>query len=596
MYFGRVNVMGLWDFIYRYFWWFGKAILKIYPNLPETLRKSGMDIYPEAYASFVGFLTIASIIVSVLTAFLFITFKFSLFSLPIIIIIPFIMFIFAVHFPGLLGSSRSGAIDGEIPYTTAYLSIMVASGVSPYEAFERISKAKKIFTKSSELSQRFILLVDVLGMDPLTAFSMLSLRTPSATVRDLLTGYISTVRSGGDIVDYLTKKARLLFSEILVKMKIIADRLASLLEAYLALILLTAISFSTLYFINVAIAAAALPALSGTAMFLFMYIFLPFLSFMIIYLSDIIQYKEPWIDYRPYIVFVGITIPLTIFITLFGLYFPSILPTNHPFRYNYVTVAITSVINYISSLTNIPNYLIPSLTISFAFLVSTIPSAVYHMMVSREYKVINGITKFLRDLVEIRKTGLSPERSIIELSKNNYGVFSKYLKKMAMQLSLGIPLSRIVNEFFRKILLWRAKVLLYILTDAIEVGGGTIEILEHLAWFAESVETIDDEKRKNLRTLLIVPYVGAIIVVATIILLTAFLGALTIRIAAYASAVQIVLPSIVLNVYIMGLVAGKVSSGSMASGFKHATILVFIVIIMLIMSPYMGGLFASIAG
>lgn len=585
--------MKFWDFVYKHFWWFGKAVLRIYPNLPDIVRGSGMCIHPEAYASLVGFLTIVSAIIATTASVMFILLGYTFPLLSIIIIIPFFVLLFMVHLPYLIGSSRSGAIDGEIPYTTAYLSIMVASGVSPYGAFERISKAKKVFPKSSDLSQRFILLVRVLGRDPLTAFSMLSLRTPSATVRDLLTGYISTVRSGGDVIDYLTKKARIMFSEILVKMKIIADRLGSLLEAYLALILLTTISLSTLYFINVAIAAVALPGLIGPSMFLLMYVLLPFLSIMIMYISDIVQYKEPWIDYRPYIVFIGITIPLIIFIIVFGLYLPNTLPINHPFRHNPITTTIVDIVERLSSLTGVPDYLYTSLMLAFALLISTSLSTLYELYISREYKVVYGITKFLRDLVEIRKTGLSPERSIIELSQNNYGVFTKFLKKMAMQLSLGISLSRIINDIFKNVIVWRARVLLYMLTDAIEVGGGTIENLENLAWFAESVDAIEDEKKKSLRTLLIVPYVGAIIVVSTIILLASFLGSLVVRVAAYKVAAQTILPSVVLNVYLMGLVAGKVSEGSIAAGFKHALILMLITILVLIASPYIGGAFAS---
>ncbi|HDJ89769.1 MAG TPA: secretion system protein, partial [Thermoprotei archaeon] len=524
----RVTRMKFWDFIYKYFWWFGKAILKLYPNIPESVRRSGMSIYPEAYASFIGFITILSAIISIILSIIIIYFQIFPLILSIIVILPFLTLVFMTHLPYLIGSGRAGALDGEIPYTTAYLSIMVASGVSPYGAFERISRARKVFPRSSDLSQRFILLVRVLGRDPLTAFSILASRTPSATVKDLLTGYISTVRSGGDVIDYLTKKARIMFSEILVKMKIIADRLGSLLEAYLALILLTTISLSTLYFINVAIAAVALPALSGLSMFLLLYVLLPFLSIMIMYISDLVQYKEPWIDYRPYIVFFGITIPVTIFIIVFGLYLPSVLPKYHPFSQNPITLSIINVVNSIASLTNIPDYLYSSLMVTFALFVATLPSAIYTLFISREYKIVYGITKFLRDLVEIRKTGLSPERSVIELAQNNYGVFSKHLKRVAMQLSLGISLSRIISGLFKKIIVWRARVLLYMLTDAIEVGGGTIENLENLAWFAENVDAIEEEKKKSLRTLLIVPYVGAIIVIITIILLASFLGSLVI--------------------------------------------------------------------
>jgi len=577
--------MKLWDFIYKYFWWFGKAVLKIYPNLPESIRRSGMSIYPEVYASLIGFITILSVAISILLTLILISLGFLSPLLSIIVIIPFLSFILMVHLPYLIGTGRAGAIDGEIPYTTAYLSVMVTSGVSPYDAFERISKSRAVFPRSSDLSQRFVLLVRVLGRDPLTAFSMLAHRTPSPSANDLLTGYITTVRSGGDVGDYLTKKARLLFSEILVKMKIIADKLAGLLEAYLAMTLLTTIALSTMYFVTTSLYAAVTFGLSATGMFIMLYILMPFLSLMIIYITDLTQYKEPWIDYRPYIVYGGISIPLIIFLIVFGLVIPGSLPPGHPFRENILVKAVSSIVLLPANYIHVEDYLRSSLIFIMAFLIGTIPAALYAEYVSHEYKVVYGITKFLRDLVEIRKTGLSPERSIIELSRRNYGVFTKYLKRIALQLSLGIPLSRIINDILKKIIVWRAKVLLYMMTDAIEVGGGTIAVLENLAWFAENIDTIEEEKKKSLRILLIVPYMGAILTILTIILLTVFMGALTIKIAAYRSAANLTLPAIILNVYLMGLVAGKVSAGSIAAGFKHALVLMLISLVTVMAAP-----------
>ncbi len=579
--------MSIWDFVYRYFHWFGRGVLRIYSNLPESIRKSGMHVYPEVYASFVGFLTILTTVLVVVIGSVIVLITGSLLVIPVLILVPFLAFVLLVNLPSIIGSNRAGAIEGELPYTTAYLSIMVTSGVSPYSAFERISKSKTVFPKFSELSQRFILLVRVLGKDPLTAFSALADRTPSASTKDMLTGYITTVRAGGDVGDYLTKKARLLFSEILVKMKIIADRLSGLLEAYLALVLLTTLAMSTMYFINASITVASVPALAGPGMFLLLYVFIPFLSFMIIYLTDLIQYKEPWIDYRPYIMYLGLTVPITVFLMFFGLVLPSILPPGHPFKTNPLVDGIRSMLLWPTYIVPVEGYVEPPLMLTMALIYTTIPSVIYAELKAREYKVINGITRFLRDLVEVRKTGLPPERSIIELSRRNYGLFTRYLKRIAMQLSLGIPLTRIISDINKRILVWRAKVLLYALTDAIEVGGGTIEVLENLAWFAESIEAIEEEKKKTLRTLLIVPYMGGILTVSTIILLAIFLGSLPMSVGGYIAAATLTLPAIVLNVYIMGLVAGKVSAGMTSAGFKHALALMIVTLLILLSTPYL---------
>ena len=577
--------MNFWDWVYKHFEGLGKKILKIYSNLPRDIQRSGIHIYPEAYASFMGFAVLVSGICVIVLSILFYIIGFHL-LIPILIPVPFIVLVILAYLPALIGSSRAGGIEGEFPYTTAYLSMMVMSGLSPYTAFERITKSKEVFSKSAELSQRFILLVRVLGKDPLTAFSMLAQRTPSATVRDLLMGYVTTVRAGGDVIDYLNKKARLFFSEIIVKMKVIADRLAGLLEAYLALVLLSMISLTVMYFVTVSFAGTLSFGISGSTMFLFLYVMIPMISGLVIYLTDITQYKEPWIDYRPYIMFFGLSLPLMVFFIVFGLFLPSALPPGHPLRESFIVSGLNYVLTYPSRAFNLPRYMDSSIAFSIILVLSTLPTTIYTEIFSREYKVVQGITKFLRDLVEIRKTGMSPERSIIELSNRDYGVFTKYLKKMAMQLSLGIPLSRIIQDLFKKIIVWRAKVLLYVMTDTIEVGGGTVEIMDNLAWFAESVEAIDEERKKNLRTLLIVPYMGAILAAATVIMLASFMGSLQFGAGgAYYAAAETTLPAIVLNTFLMGLVAGKVSSGSVAAGFKHALILTLITLIFFLTSP-----------
>ncbi len=574
-----------WDWVYKYFEKPGKYLLSIYYNLPRDIRRSGLHIYPDVYASFVVFATLVSTVICILLAILF--FSLGIYMIvPVFVGLPFFIFLLLIHLPSLIGSSRAGGIEGEFPYTTSYLSMMVMSGLSPYVAFERIIHASKIFTKSSELAQRFILLVKVLGKDPLTAFSVISERTASATVRDLLMGYVTTVRAGGDVVDYLSKKARLMFAEILVKMKIAADRLGGLLEAYLALVLLSMISLTIMYFVTTSFVGFLPFGISPVILFLILYVLIPMISFLVIYLADLLQYKEPWVDWRPYYLFFGVTIPLTAYFTVFGIILYQALPPYNPLRESFLVSGLNTILTAPARAIGLKEYLYPTVGFAMALIISTIPSAIYAELKGREYKIVNGITRFLRDLVEVRKTGISPERAIIELSNRNYGIFTKHLKRIALHLSLGIPLRRIIEDIFKNIIVWRAKVLLFVMTDTIEVGGGTIETMENLAWFAESVEAIDEEKKKNLRTLLIVPYMGAILSTVTIILLAVYMGSLPIIVGAYELAAGMTLPAVVLNNYIMGLVAGKVSSGSTAAGFKHALILTLLALGILLATKF----------
>lgn len=566
--------MKFWDRVYRYFGDYADDILRVTPSLSRNLRRSNIHIHTEVYASLVLFVLVVSagIAVGIGVLGFFIGFPFII---PLVVVIPVLAYLLMLVIPSLIAGSRATAIDGEFPYTISYLGIMVMSGLSPYIAFERILKGSVIFQKTSELAQRFVLLNKILGKDPLTAFAMLSDRNPSSRVRETLSGYISTVKAGGDVIDYLNKRARALFNDLLVAMKIIADRLGGLLESYLAIVLLTMISFTVLYFVTASYSGVIAFGIDTGTMALLLYILMPFISVAIIYLGDVMQYKEPWMDWRPYYMFFGVTIPMATVLSLLGI----VLYGNPSYRTNPLVSVVHDLLVLPMSFSDIPpnlTFVESSIALSMALILSLIPSMIYAEYVAKEYTIINGITRFIRDLVEVRKTGLPPEKSIIELSGRDYGVFSKYLKKIALELMLGVPLRKIIDELFKKIKPWRAKVLLFILTDSIEVGGGTVDVLENLAWFAESIEAIEAEKKRSMRTLMIVPYLGAVLTAFTIVFMAAYMGRIPLASGQFRAAASTVLPSIVLNTYLMGLVAGKVGSGSVAAGFKHALILTIV--------------------
>ncbi|ADV64604.1 type II secretion system F family protein [Desulfurococcus mucosus] len=580
--------MRFWDWVYKYFNWIGKRILKMFPNIGDSIKKSGIHMHSEVYAALTGLVFIVSLAASItLTILLALLFRSPL-GVAITVSIPTLVLLLMVSLPSLYASNRASSIDGEFPFLSSYLSTMVMSGLSPYIAFERILKGSTIFKRTSELAQRFILLNRILGRDPLTAFDELAKRTPSSRVKETLSGYIATVKAGGDVVDYLNKRSRLLFNEMLVGMKIIADRLGGLLEAYLAMILLTMISFTVLYFVTTGFAGVVPFGLSSEGMFFFLYIVMPLLSGVIIYLADLIQFKDPFMDWKPYMVFFATFIPITLLLVVFGVFFYTMLPPYHPLRMNPFT-QLTGRLLLLFNIANPPGYMYSSIALSTALIIASLPGLAYYIYSSREYKVTRGITRFLRDLVEVRKTGLPPERSIIELSPRDYGVFTPHLRKIAMELSIGIPLRRITDEVMRKIRSWIGQVLLFILTDSIEVGGGTVEVLENLAWFAESVEAIEDERKRSLRTLMIVPYMGGILSAVTVIYMVGYMAKLPIQVGTFNQAAGVVLPSIVLNNYVMGIVAGKVSSGRVIAGVVHAVLLTLITLIVMLATPFFTG-------
>ena len=72
------------------------------------------------------------------------------------------------------------------------------------------------------------------------------------------------------------------------------------------------------------------------------------------------------------------------------------------------------------------------------------PTASQYYRISKiNYNAEDSIPAFIRDITESQKTGLSPEKSIVQATKRkDYGPFSKFLDLMRSQIEWGIPLRK----------------------------------------------------------------------------------------------------------------------------------------------------------
>lgn len=149
-----------------------------------------------------------------------------------------------------------------------------------------------------------------------------------------------------------------------------------------------------------------------------------------------------------------------------------------------------------------------------------------------------------------------------------------------------MPFKAIYETFRTRIKSWMGLINMYILVDAIEVGGGTPEILETLTGFSEKLTSLEKEKKAMLRPLLIMPYIGAAILLFCSII---FLGFMRTILYSYSSQsmpftdfATLMLPPLILQSFLTGLVTGKISSGVTSSGFKHGAILVAVAMVLMI--------------
>jgi flagellar protein FlaJ len=239
------------------------------------------------------------------------------------------------------------------------------------------------------------------------------------------------------------------------------------------------------------------------------------------------------------------------------------------------------------------------LGMGLALLIGSAFGTLAHSYYTRRDKAVeHEVTSFMRDLTETRKTGASPEKCVENLSGRNYGAFTEILKTADNQIRWGLPFKVIYDTFKAKITSWLALINIYLLVDAIEVGGGTPETLETLTHFSEELSSLEKEKKESMRPLLIMPYVGAgILIISTLILLgfgQSILASYANQSIPFSEVVTLTLPPLMVQIFFTGLVTGKLSSGTTSGGFKHSLILTLLALVLIpiaayITLPFVGG-------
>ncbi len=552
-----------WSF--RLFGRFAPYVLqKIFPQLKGSLEKGRVRIYPETYISLMFFVVMLTLPVSVFAVGVALTFGFlpilALAFLPLFVILGFLIV------PLNNGSDRSSGLEREMPFAAAYISVMSSGGIAPYTSFKRLTQVDLMPAMSKE-ARDIIKDVEIFGIDPLSALDVAAKKTPLDIFKDFLSGYASTVIIGGDIGHYLERKAEDIFKTRALRVKAAAERLGMLLETFIIVMVMMSLCFYILFAVNGiqngSNASSDISQYSG--ILLYTYIFTPMLSMMFIYLAHSMQPKTPVLDMRPYKVFgLSSVIAIIVFLLLTNFMGTTQLPVFTQLQAFGVDLPVA---------------------LAVALFISAAPAAIIHIRLTKTRTGMEqGVSNFLRDLTEVRKTGLSPEKCIESLSKREYGVFSKELRKISTEISWGIPAKRVMMDFLHRTRSWMVQIVMFLLVETIDVGGGTVAMIESLARFNNLTQEVEKEKKMSVRPYVMMPYLASILLVATTIMMMGLTTGVAVpgvdAPPADNTLMQVVfISSVIFNSYLIGIVAGKISEESVGAGFKHAAILVLISIV-----------------
>jgi flagellar protein FlaJ len=319
------------------------------------------------------------------------------------------------------------------------------------------------------------------------------------------------------------------------------------------------------YILFVVLAASSIGQLMGsggafvspTMSYLVAFLFMPFMSVVFIMLAHNLQ-KSPFPNlkdlYRKAIMFVA---PAFAVIAAFAM-LPSLSNALGPIG-------------------------LPGIT-TICLVATSLPTAIeYHRISKINYNAEDSIPSFIRDITESQKTGLSPEKSIVQATKRkDYGPFSKFLDLVRSQIEWGIPLRKTFDNLRKKIRSWFVIVNFAMVVETIEIGGNSIQSLEILSEYSEKERELQINRRELLKpyVLLAVMWSVLIAVTTTIVALTSNMiagvaGGSVLPLATTSMQAQLNIFSvgIIIQCWISGFFIGKISEGNLGAGFKHAALL-----------------------
>ena len=475
-------------------------------------------------------------------------------------------------------------INRELPFAALLFTLLAASGVTIYESWKKLCNIHLLPTFQRE-AKEIVRQVEVLGYDPLTVMYKRAEGTKSKNYREFLLGYVSSVRSGGNTVNYLESKLRSIFDVQSAAAIRSVERLGTLVEAYAVMLIMTLCSY--ILFIVFATTSvfepmkmSGTPGISTSVVCILIFFATPLISvvFMVIAhmerKSNLIGVKQP--------------------------YYAAILPS----------IAVSSFIAAVTLMPQLQHLTSPQtfpLVITICLLTISIPAAVVYMKIAKmNSDAENAMPSFLRDVTESRKIGLSPEKSIVHATKRmGYGRFSEVLKLIRSQMEWGISIRKIFANVKRKIQTWPVLVNFLILIETIKIGGGPAAALETLTEYSEKQKDVELNTKSLLRPYVILAFIWSVLIALTTTMVAMTIYALTqislpgstaMPLELMQGQVNLFSIGIILQCWLSGFFVGKVNEGTFAAGFKYSAMLVLTAHISLVLSQTsLGGLYGLVS-
>jgi len=444
-------------------------------------------------------------------------------------------------------------IDSELPFFMTIVTLLATSGFGPYTIFLKIKDLDLLPNVRIE-SIKILKKIDILGKDPLAVMSETQGKI-SSDFGEFLTGWVSAIQSGGDVVNYLTAKMNNGFEIYEAQQKELVNKVQTLVETYMTI---QVVVLAVYIIITATSTDSALTTASGPNDIDPLYIVVimpPVVSLLFLFVARRLnKSKIKELDWKK--------------ILMFGI--PGIL----------AAVAI----NQLNVLPDYNLYILAGGLIASAVWPALNFKAKYAFSLDAEA----ATAVIMRDVAEARKSGLGPEKCVIRSTqRKDFGLFNRVANGIANKLQWGMTLDDIYEFIKKETMDFQILINFKVLFEIISAGGGNVNTLNTLAMVSEKMRVIEKTKSEMLKPYVMVGFMLIAITSFTTLLVIdslTSLGAELEKDEVKQAALELEAKSrfdllgiaILTQSWIAGLFLGKITTGSYSGGFMYSIFLVVI--------------------
>jgi flagellar protein FlaJ len=453
------------------------------------------------------------------------------------------------------GEKEDKNIQFELPYFITLVTLFAASGFAPYTIFKKIRDIE-ILPHVREESEKIIRRIDNLGLDPLVVMSQVKEKSKSKSLGEFLNGYVSAIQGGGDVLNYLKSKMDNVFEVFANAQKEIVEKARAIVEAYMTI----QVVILAVYIIITATTTTVDPTSSFDPLYLMVVLPLIVTVGFLAVAHKMSKSRTSEINFKKAVMFGAPAVLITALLAFLGVF---------------------------------PEYSVYMLAVGL-IAASVWPFISFQKIQSFSLDAENATPQILRDIAEVRKAGLGPEKCVIKACKRkDYGRFNGVANAIATKLEWGIPLEDIYQSLKKEIKNFQILVSFRILFEIISSGGGNVNTLQTLAAVSEKIQTIEKSKREALKPYVMVGFMLIGITGFTTLLVIDSLASINMQSITdetkkaamevqAKSRLDLLSFSVVVQAWMAGLFLGKLTTGSYSGGFKLSILLIIISIVAII--------------